>query len=99
MIKNQLLIFRTVAQYERASVNPDSIAFVVEDGTIRTHNFTFGGKSKNEGDKKHVFLTQEEYDALEEYDENSIYFILEPGEDDPIYTMWVFDGLFPVILS
>ena len=57
---------------------------------------------KGEADKKHAFITQEAYDALEEYDENTIYFILEPGGDDPTpppVSGWVFDGYFPVILS
>ena len=110
MIEQQFLIFKTARQYYTAvtkkQIKHTSIAFVVEDGTIRTHGFTFGGKSSGgdhfEGDKKHVFLTQDEYDALEEYDENALYFILESGEeDDPIppVTGWVFDGYFPVILS
>lgn len=103
MIERQFLIFKTANQYNKAvargDIKPTSIAFVVEDGTIRTHGFTFG--SKGEADKKHVFITQEAYDALEEYDENTIYFILEPGGDDPIPPVsgWVFDGYFPVILS
>lgn len=82
MIERQFLIFKTANQYNKAvargDIKPTSIAFVVEDGTIRTHGFTFG--SKGEADKKHAFITQEAYDALEEYDENTIYFILEPGE-------------------
>lgn len=103
MIERQFLIFKTANQYNKAvargDIKPTSIAFVVEDGTIRTHGFTFG--SKGEADKKHVFITQEAYDSLEEYDENTIYFILEPGGDDPIPPIsgWVFDGYFPVILS
>ena len=104
MIERQFLIFKTANQYNKAiargDIKPTSIAFVVEDGTIRTHGFTFG--SNGEGDKKHAFITQEAYDALEEYDENTIYFILEPGGDDPTpppVSGWVFDGYFPVILS
>jgi hypothetical protein len=47
------------------------------------------------GDKKHVFLTQSEYDALEEYDRDTIYFILESAE----YTSSQFGGRFPITLS
>lgn len=46
------------------------------------------------GDKKHVFLTQEEYDALEEYEKDTIYFILEPAE--PQYENNQFGGAFPL---
>ena len=118
MINNQFLLYRTLAAYQ-ADVNnikPTSIVFVVEDGTVRTHGFVFGGKfvdpddladyiRKDEiaqyipeqpvvGDKKHVFLTQEEYDALEEYEKDTIYFILEPAE--PQYENNQFGGAFPL---
>lgn len=61
------------------------------------------------GDKKHVFLTQSEYDALEEYDRDTIYFILESANDDaygskfgdafPFRFGWAFGGEFPIILN
>ena len=44
---------------------------------------------------KHVFLTQEEYDSLEEYEENTIYFILEPQEDKS----WTFGDTFPATFT
>lgn len=44
---------------------------------------------------KHVFLTQEEYDALESYDEDTLYFILESKEN----TNWVFGDSFPCVFS
>lgn len=42
---------------------------------------------------KHVFLSQEEYDALPSYQNNTLYFILEPTID------WTFGGTFPVVLA
>lgn len=61
------------------------------------------------GNKKHVFLTQGEYDALEEYDRDTIYFILESANDDaygskfgdafPFRFGWAFGGEFPIILN
>lgn len=120
MIDNQFLLYQTLDAY-RADVNnikPTSIVFVVEDGTVRTHGFVFGGQDVKQGDlqsyvkkdeiaqyiqeqptvggdKKHVFLTQGEYDALEEYDRDTIYFILESAE----YTSSQFGGRFPITLS
>lgn len=44
---------------------------------------------------KHVFLTQEEYDSLEEYEENTIYFILEPQENKS----WTFGDTFPATFT
>lgn len=38
-----------------------------------------------------IFLTQEQYDALEEYEEDAVYFILRIN--------WKFDGEFPVTLT
>ena len=43
---------------------------------------------------KHVFLTQEEYDALETYDEDTIYFIIAQEQQS-----WVFGDTFPITLS
>lgn len=64
-----------------------------EDSLQEQINNMSSGNTPNSGDGiKHVFLTQEEYDSLEEYDENTIYFILENQN-------WTFGGTFPVILS
>ena len=50
------------------------------------------------GDKKHVFLTQDEYDALEEYDNDTVYFILE-GSGDNTNSGWRFGGTFPIVFG
>lgn len=52
MIDNQFLLYKTLDAY-RADVNnikPTSIVFVVEDGTVRTHGFVFGGQDVKQGD-------------------------------------------------
>lgn len=46
---------------------------------------------------QHIFLTQEEYDALQSYEENALYFIVE--EDKPISTVWGLGDSLPIILS
>ena len=47
-----------------------------------------------EGDViKHVFTTLEEYQALTSYQDNAIYFILEPE----VKTNWTFGDTFPII--
>ena len=147
MINNQFLLYQTVQAYQADVLNnnikPSSIAFVVEDGTVRTHGFKFGGKyvesdnlldyirkdelqdysptpeeqgihlseyvRKSEigqyipeipesGDnKKHVFLTQAQYDDLGEYERNTIYFIVESAIDEA--TDYQFGGRFPLIFG
>ena len=46
---------------------------------------------------QHIFLTQEEYDALQSYEENALYFIVE--EDEPVSTVWRLGDSLPIILS
>lgn len=46
---------------------------------------------------QHIFLTQEEYDALQSYEENALYFIVE--EDEPVSTVWGLGDNLPIILS
>lgn len=46
---------------------------------------------------QHIFLTQEEYDALQSYEENALYFIVE--EDEPVSTVWGLGDSLPIILS
>ena len=98
MINNQFLLYQTVQAYQADVLNnnikPTSIAFVVEDGTVRTHGFAFGGKHEDSDNKKHVFLTQEQYSALEEYERNTIYFIVESAIDEA--TDYQFGGRFPL---
>ena len=42
----------------------------------------------------HVFLTADEYAAIQEYDQNTIYFVWDEEQK-----AWVFPGTFPVTLS
>ena len=52
MINKQYLIYNTIASYEAAvakgDIKPDSIVFVKEDRTIRTHGETFGNGVKDD---------------------------------------------------
>lgn len=43
----------------------------------------------------HIFTTLEEYQALANYQDNAIYFILEPE----IKTNWTFGGTFPIVFT
>lgn len=47
--------------------------------------------------KKHVFLTKAQYDALEEYERDTIYFIVESAIDEA--TDYQFGGRFPLIFG
>lgn len=49
----------------------------------------------SEDGTKHIFTTLEEYQALQNYQDNAIYFILEPEAK----TNWTFGGTFPVVLA
>lgn len=42
---------------------------------------------------RHIILEQEEYEALDSYEDNAIYFVLEPAKK------WTFGGTFPVYFS
>lgn len=46
-----------------------------------------------EDEVKHIFLTLEEYQALEQYQDNTIYFILEPKKT------WTFGSTFPIVFT
>lgn len=52
---------------------------------------------------RHVFLTQDAYDALETKDPGTLYFIVEdieePETPDTPVEAWVFGSTFPIILS
>lgn len=43
----------------------------------------------------HIFTTLEEYQALTSYQDNTIYFILEPE----VKTNWTFGGTFPIVFT
>lgn len=46
----------------------------------------------------HIFVTQEEYDALEEYEKDALYFIVQHSLGPDIVDNWVFGSEFPVTL-
>jgi hypothetical protein len=52
MINKQYLIYNTIAAYEAAwaagEISQESIVFVIEDRTIRTHGETFGNGVKDD---------------------------------------------------
>lgn len=52
MINKQYLIYKTIASYEAAraagKIKDESIVFVIEDRTIRTHGETFGNGVKGD---------------------------------------------------
>lgn len=87
-------------------MSDQSIAFIEDARLIWTHGqyYASGNNSDDnhtheptvvEESTKHVFLTQEEYDSLEEYEKDTIYFILEPE----VASSWVFGSEFPITLT
>lgn len=52
------------------------------------------------GGHKHIFITQEDYDNLEEYERNALYFIVPAEailpEEEPKPPHWGFGGQFPL---
>lgn len=79
MINNRFLFFKTKEAFEAAKnngdVSQDSIVFIKNDKVIWTHGTYFDGDSAQ-------FLTQEEYDELENPDENTTYFIYDIVEEE-----------------
>lgn len=67
--------------------------FIQDNKTIWTHGEYYGGTSEPvSSDKiKHVILTQEAYDALTEYDNNTLYFIVNIQNES-----WTFGNTFPI---
>ena len=51
------------------------------------------GWSRISGSKKQVVMEEDEYNELENYEEDTLYFIYEPRED------WTFGDGLPIILS
>lgn len=62
--------------------------------TINGQSLVGTGDIKVEDKVKNVILTQEQYDDLEKYDKNTIYFIVEHLD-----TTWTFGDALPIILS
>lgn len=80
MIKNRFLFFRTKEAFEaqKANISSDSIVFIQSPAIIWTHDTYYVADS----DSQHIFLTQEEYDNMEEHDESAVYFIYDEEEDE-----------------
>ena len=111
-INKRFLHFKTLNAFEEAlsqdRVLDDSIAFIADARLIWTHGEYYADKPADE--TQHIFMTQEQYDALDEYVKDAIYFILDYvpeeygcrfGDKFPFKfsTSWVFGGEFPVILN
>lgn len=47
---------------------------------------------------KHVILEETEYSELTEYAANTLYFVLEPQEEQE-ETNWTFGGTFPITFA
>lgn len=62
MINNQFLLYRTLDGYrnDAENIKPESIVFVVEDGTVRTHGFVFGGRSTIDQDDLVDYVRKDE---------------------------------------
>lgn len=99
MIKNRFLHYKTRDAFE-ADLNSGQIenaeqciAFIQTERLIWTHGEYYGDTSEPvSSDKiKHVILTQEAYDALTEYDNNTLYFIVNIQNES-----WTFGNTFPI---
>lgn len=49
-------------------------------------------KEKPDTKPKHIILEQTEYEALTQYEDDTLYLVLEPREE----TNWTFGGTFPI---
>ena len=93
--------------------NIESLTESSQDHTDRITSLEEGGAAASEAidaleeavdnlsKYKHVFMTQDRYDALTEYDANTIYFIWD-GDDEPEPIddgKWHFPGTFPIVLD
>ena len=100
MINESKLFFQTYSGFERelsnGNIKQDSIVFIKDIRSIWTHGVLFDGGSHEDPTPsdpdpqpatesyKHIFLTQAEYNALQEYEQDAIYFIL--GSYSPVPT-------------
>ena len=110
MIDDRFLHYKTLQGFQAdlslyGDALNDKIVFIKDKALIWTHG-QYYASDNSEGDTppidpiivektKHVFLTQEQYDSLEEYERNTIYFILEPE----VASNWAFGGEFPITLT
>lgn len=76
----------------------------IDDGAILMQHLSeeivsyIASIAENAEKTKHIFITEEDYAALTEYEENALYFIVPAGAiiDD---TIWRFGGTFPITFS
>lgn len=52
-------------------------------------------KEKPDTKPKHIILEQTEYEALTQYEDDTLYLVLEPREE----TNWTFGGTFPITFA
>lgn len=97
MINNRFLFYKTINGFERdkSEIPQDSIVFIKEPAIIWTHGTYYTGQSSE--DYKHVVMTESQYDALDTYERDTIYLLVDKIDQDD--TEWHFDGQFPIILD
>lgn len=74
----------------------DSAIYMLIDKTYL--NFPEGW-TRISGGKKQVVMEEDEYNELESYESDTLYFIYEPREEQPSSSDWEFGDDFPIILS
>jgi hypothetical protein len=98
MIEYNKLFFQTYDAFEavKDQIDDSAIVFIKDRRLIYTHKTFFNAGNTQNDDIKHVILTQSAYDALEAYDNNTIYFIITsdttPDEE------WVLGDALPLTL-
>lgn len=85
---------RTEQEYQQESTDLSDIEDRISDLEDRVSDLETNGPTQGGDGIKHVILTQVEYDALETYPNDTIYFIVEP-----ISNTWTFGGTFPIIFA
>lgn len=78
-----------LSQYQENLVSGENIKTINGESILGSGNIEVKGTGGGGDSIKHIYLSQEEYDNLEEY-EDALYFILDN---------WGFGNHFPVILS
>lgn len=78
-----------LSQYQEKLTPGENIKTINGESILGSGNIEVKGTGGGGDSTKHIYLTQEEYDNLEEY-EDALYFILEN---------WGFGGRFPITLS
>lgn len=94
MIDNKFLHYKTLNGFKTAltagNIDDKSIAFIQDVGLIWTHDTYYGGGIR------HIILTQQQYNDLEEYEPDVIYLIVA---ESPVADTWQFGDVFPIILQ